>query len=69
MERSELKACPFCGGDAFPDKTLRDGYEDNQTGEDAWAHFIRCRCCAACGPWYKRPGNAVTFWNCRRNGK
>lgn len=59
----ELLACPFCGGEGVRDRKLRDGYRDGEP--EAWAYFVRCRCCACEGPWYKTVGNADKAWNKR----
>lgn len=53
----ELKPCPFCGSvrivhDAF----ATTGYTH---------HVIRCRCCAAEGPWSKSESGARRAWNRR----
>ncbi len=58
-----LKPCPFCGGGPIHEKSLRDGCREDEP--DAWAWYVRCRSCAAQGPWFKTPGNAVRFWNQR----
>lgn len=49
-----MKPCPFCDADSsrlHADATLRDGCADGEP--DAWCASIRCRCCAAEGPWRK----------------
>ncbi len=56
--------CPFCGGEGIPSKDLRDGCLDGEP--DAYAHYVRCRSCAAQGGWTKTPGNAVRLWNTRQ---
>lgn len=60
-----LLPCPFCGGQAALDKTLRPVYPDFLDDPDAYAHFIRCRSCAAQGGWMKNVAGAVRNWNRR----
>lgn len=60
-----LDPCPFCGGEGVPDKTLRDGYENDQADQDAFAYFVRCVSCAAQGPWRKNQHGAKREWNSR----
>ena len=59
----KLLTCPFCGGDGIPDRELREGCSVGEP--DAFAHFVRCKCCACEGPWAKSEGNAVRQWNTR----
>lgn len=58
-----MKACPFCGGEPLPNKTLRDGCKDGEP--DAYAHYVVCRSCAATGGWAKSEAGAVRCWNMR----
>ena len=62
-----LLPCPFCGGQGYPDAELRKGCQPGESG--AYSASIRCRSCAAEGPWAKAdiPGDAVRLasrqWN------
>jgi len=55
-EIKRLAACPFCGGDGIPDVMTTGGAEQ---------HYIRCRSCAAEGPWGNHLSTAVDSWNRR----
>lgn len=63
VSMSDLFPCPFDGGEAIPDRELRYGCQDGDP--DAWAYYIRCRTCAAEGPWKKTPSGADRAWNMR----
>jgi hypothetical protein len=67
MEAPVLLPCPFCGGDPLPrpERVLRDGHEADEEDPDAFAYFIRCRCCAAEGGWAKTEFGARRQWNTR----
>lgn len=69
MSTTALSKCPFCGGVARLDQTLRDGYQKCQEDEDAWAHFVICNSCAAQGGWAKSQSGAIRWWNTRKRGK
>lgn len=59
-----LKRCPFCGGVAVRDNPLlRQGCEP--TEPDAYAYWIRCTSCAACGGWAKSWDGAERLWEMR----
>jgi len=45
--------CPFCGGQGIP---------LHETAEQYW---LRCRSCAATGPWQKSATGALWWWNMR----
>jgi hypothetical protein len=58
--------CPFCGGTGYMVKALRAGYELWINDPDAYAYRIRCRSCAAEGPWSKASSDsAIRLWNTR----
>ncbi len=60
-----MSPCPFCGGHPKVDKVLRDGYDDCQDDQDAFAYFVMCHACACQGGWAKTQGNAKRNWNMR----
>lgn len=60
-----LRACPFCGGNGYGFKVLRDGYQNYQEDQDAYAYAVRCRSCAAEGGWKKTREGARNMWNMR----
>lgn len=62
---ANLLPCPFCGGEPYFEKALRDGYESYQDDQDAWAHWVTCTSCAATGPWVKSQRGAARWWNMR----
>ena len=62
----DLLKCPFCGGVPIQDRLLRNGCLDGEP--DAYAYYVRCRACAATGPWLKNPNGARRMWN-MRDGK
>lgn len=62
--------CPWCGGK--PAHSAEKRYPDEMEDEapDLWSHVMRCRSCAAQGPWIKRDtraddGGAKRAWNRR----
>jgi len=67
--KSAVKSCRFCGGEGILDKVLRAGYQDCQDDPDAFAHFVRCRSCAADGGWGKSVGRAIRLWNMRQSSE
>jgi Lar family restriction alleviation protein len=58
---SELKPCPFCGGEALMESM------DAENGLPQY--FVACRCCACEGPWEKSPAGASRLWNMRADGE
>lgn len=48
--------CPFCGGEGMPAST---------PDVDRIQHVIRCRSCAAEGPWRMTPEGALDAWRRR----
>lgn len=58
-QTTALKACPFCGGDGVQDTMEVAG------DIDTTQHFIRCRGCAAEGPWANTEAGAAHMWNQR----
>lgn len=64
---ADLLKCPFCGGEALKDNSLRDGCNDGEP--DARAYWITCRFCAATGGWAKSEGGAARCWNMRQEVK
>ena len=60
-----LVSCPFCGGTGYLENILRDGYKDFPDDPDARAYCVRCRSCAAEGPWAKSEYGARRLWNIR----
>lgn len=50
-----IRACPFCTGNRFE----LDGDEIDRQ------FWIRCRCCAAEGPWARTRFGAEDAWNQR----
>ncbi|MBQ8603888.1 MAG: Lar family restriction alleviation protein [Oscillospiraceae bacterium] len=55
MKTSELRPCPFCGGEGKYQKY------------DIW-HTVECKECRAVAAVYKTREEAITAWN-RRTGK
>lgn len=53
-----LKPCPFCGGEAILDAGGRES-----EGVFRAAYWVRCRSCAAEGPWFRTEGAASERWN------
>ena len=67
---TEIKPCPFCGGNAELDRVLRDGYMGSRDDRDAFAYFYRCYSCAATGGWSKTgEAGARRAWNMRAVAK
>ena len=58
-----VKPCPFCGGEPLIESLLRNGCRHGEP--DARAYFLRCRSCAAEGPWTKNRNGAFRMWNMR----
>ena len=52
----DLTQCPFCGGSPIMDSCI-DAYNEQ--------YFVRCRSCAAEGPWGRHPVTAAHSWNKR----
>jgi Lar family restriction alleviation protein len=63
--KSKPRPCPFCGGEGLRKRVLRRGYANFRDDPDAYAHYVRCRSCAAQGGWGKSTGTAVMQWNMR----
>ena len=62
---TELKPCPFCGGDAYVRMTdLIDGYGCFAMN----AAFVQCACCGARTLEYRDGMFAIEDWN-RRAGE
>lgn len=59
----ELKACPFCGGEAYIEKKWNG--KSPIIKSDDYQYFAVCRSCACEGPWRKTEGNAIREWNTR----
>ncbi len=57
--------CPFCNGEPHLEKQLRDGYKQDSDDPDAWAYWLQCNTCAACGGWAKNQHGALHQWNTR----
>lgn len=73
MADTELKVCPYCGGEGRLDKDfrfprynfLRKLWARVLNEPEIWAYTILCRSCAATGGWAKTKGNAIRNWNMR----
>ena len=52
---SELKPCPFCGGEAY-------------LSEQYGTCFVRCKECGAMGGAFDNAGDAKSAWNNRTEG-
>lgn len=57
MPDTQLKSCPFCGGEGALD--------GKPHGDGETAHYVRCLSCGCEGPWMKTEGNAIRLWNLR----
>ena len=53
---SELKDCPFCGGESDVREWMHPSFR---------MYFVKCKGCAAEGPWGKNRATAVNLWNMR----
>lgn len=58
MLNSDLKPCPFCGGEA----SLSIGQCDPSNLE---IHYVECLECASSGAWKDEPFGAAYAWNQR----
>ena len=56
LDGGGLKLCPFCGGEAEVENWDQPNFQN---------YFVRCKCCAAEGPWGKNRATAVNLWNIR----
>lgn len=54
-KKTELKACPFCGGEAYLDKVT----------EDYPNYVIRCANCRVSTQWCVDKNKAAELWNRR----
>ena len=61
---TEIKKCPFCGGEGYL-LSHPHGYNDGDEADRDY--YIKCRSCAAEGPWARHDENAITLWNMRVN--
>ena len=52
----ELKDCPFCGGEGSVREWMHPSFR---------MYFVKCKGCAAEGPWGKNRATAVNLWNMR----
>ncbi len=50
---SELKPCPFCGGEA------------EYVGSEGKGYWVQCKACYARGPWGDYGYQALAAWNRR----
>lgn len=57
---SELKPCPFCGGN---DVCRLIDYEDAY--ERKYCEAVHCRTCKVRTPWMESYKDAIDFWNKR----
>lgn len=53
---TELKPCPFCGGESNVREWMHPSFR---------MYFVKCKGCAAEGPWGKNRATAVNLWNMR----
>lgn len=61
MKHNELKACPFCGGEAtVVILTLSDREETKEP-------YVICKTCHAMSAWYMSREDAINAWNRRAN--
>lgn len=56
LDGGVLKMCPFCGGEAEVENWEQSNFQK---------YFVRCKCCAAEGPWGKNRATACNLWNIR----
>lgn len=61
----ELKLCPFCGGTATMESGPRFEHDPECEGPDSKWYAVKCRSCAAQGPWAKSESGATRWWNMR----
>ena len=57
---SELKRCPFCGGEAKITE-----WDDSCDYDKEEAYHVECDCCE--GNWYETKQQAIDAWNKRHN--
>lgn len=62
MEKTELLACPFCGGEATL-KQHKSAIDKNDRPIGGW--FVDCEECKCGTPWHNAPEEAVAAWNHR----
>lgn len=75
MAQTELKPCPFCGGEMrieseyrFPWRNWARRLISRITREpETEAFFSVCNCCGANGPWGKSKNTAIRLNNMRCN--
>ena len=61
---SELKPCPFCGGEA--DSPVATAFTRDGTG---YEFYVQCdKCCAKADFFYNTPDEATAAWNRRASG-
>ena len=63
---SEIKKCPFCGGEADSHMTISKNYIDRPDGQPLW--FVECTNeeCVASSGCYDTVEEAINAWNQRR---
>ena len=46
---TELKPCPFCGGEGEDRRDVRSGYENNLDDRYPYFYYVECGMCKATG--------------------
>ena len=59
MKQTELKTCPFCGGDAIFPKAK------DEFGKEIESTFVICTKCGVSTCWCTRRKKAAELWNRR----
>ena len=59
---TDLRECPFCGGEAKPKEDVLSRYSDK-----VW-HLVECTSCSASTNWHETKQRAVAAWNRRADG-